>query len=77
MVWSQPQRPHSDARRLAAGERAGTLDFSEARETPPPAPCVLDGIDAFARIAPLLGIEPRMDLPSADQLILASVKETR
>jgi cell division protein FtsI (penicillin-binding protein 3) len=30
-----------------------------------------------ARIAPLLGIEPRMDLPSADQLILASVKETR
>jgi cell division protein FtsI (penicillin-binding protein 3) len=30
-----------------------------------------------ARIAPLLGIEPRMDLPSADQLILASAKETR
>ncbi len=30
-----------------------------------------------ARIAPLLGIEPRMDLPSADHLILASAKESR
>jgi cell division protein FtsI (penicillin-binding protein 3) len=30
-----------------------------------------------ARIAPLLGIEPRMDLPPADQLILASMKESR
>src|ERR1700751_449416 len=30
-----------------------------------------------ARIAPLLGITPRMDLPNADQLILASVKESR
>jgi len=30
-----------------------------------------------ARIAPLLGIEPRLDLPTADQLILASVKENR
>jgi cell division protein FtsI (penicillin-binding protein 3) len=30
-----------------------------------------------ARIAPLLGIEPRIDLPPADQLILASVKESR
>jgi cell division protein FtsI (penicillin-binding protein 3) len=30
-----------------------------------------------ARIAPLLGIAPRMNLPSADQLILASVKESR
>ncbi len=30
-----------------------------------------------ARIAPLLGIEPRMDLPNADNLILASVKESR
>jgi cell division protein FtsI (penicillin-binding protein 3) len=30
-----------------------------------------------ARIAPLLGIEPRLDLPTADQLILASVKESR
>ncbi len=30
-----------------------------------------------ARIAPLLGIEPRMDLPNADRLILASVKESR
>ncbi len=29
------------------------------------------------RIAPLLGIEPRMDLPPADQLILASLKESR
>ena len=28
----------------------------------------------IARIAPLLGIEPRMDLPPADQLILAKVK---
>ncbi len=30
-----------------------------------------------ARIAPLLGIAPRMDLPTADQLILASMKENR
>ena len=30
-----------------------------------------------ARIAPLLGIEPRMDLPTADNLILASMKESR
>jgi cell division protein FtsI (penicillin-binding protein 3) len=30
-----------------------------------------------ARIAPLLGIEPRMDLPPADHLILASAKESR
>jgi len=29
------------------------------------------------RIAPLLGIEPRYDLPPADRLILASAKETR
>jgi cell division protein FtsI (penicillin-binding protein 3) len=31
----------------------------------------------IARIAPLLGIEPRFDLPTADRLILASAKETR
>ncbi len=30
-----------------------------------------------ARIAPLLGIEPRMDLPTAEHLILASAKESR
>jgi cell division protein FtsI (penicillin-binding protein 3) len=30
-----------------------------------------------SRIAPLLGIEPRMDLPTADRLILASMKESR
>ena len=30
-----------------------------------------------ARIAPLLGIAPRMDLPPADRLILASAKESR
>jgi cell division protein FtsI (penicillin-binding protein 3) len=30
-----------------------------------------------ARIAPLLGIAPRLDLPNADQLILASLKESR
>jgi cell division protein FtsI (penicillin-binding protein 3) len=30
-----------------------------------------------ARIAPLLDIEPRLDLPTADQLILASLKESR
>jgi cell division protein FtsI (penicillin-binding protein 3) len=30
-----------------------------------------------ARIAPLLGVEPRLDLPTADQLILASLKESR
>ena len=31
----------------------------------------------ISRIAPLLGIEPRFDLPTADRLILASSKETR
>ncbi len=30
-----------------------------------------------ARIAPLLGVEPRLDLPDADHLILASMKESR
>jgi cell division protein FtsI (penicillin-binding protein 3) len=30
-----------------------------------------------ARIAPLLGIEPRMDLPTADRLILATARESR
>ncbi len=30
-----------------------------------------------ARIAPLLGIAPRLDLPDADHLILASMKESR
>jgi cell division protein FtsI (penicillin-binding protein 3) len=30
-----------------------------------------------ARIAPLLGIRPRLDLPDADHLILASLKESR
>jgi cell division protein FtsI (penicillin-binding protein 3) len=29
----------------------------------------------IARIAPLLGIEPRLDMPPADQLILAKVKQ--
>jgi cell division protein FtsI (penicillin-binding protein 3) len=31
----------------------------------------------IARIAPLLGIEPRFELPPAERLILASAKETR
>jgi len=31
----------------------------------------------IARIAPILGIEPRFELPPADRLILASAKETR
>jgi cell division protein FtsI (penicillin-binding protein 3) len=35
------------------------------------------GAAVVRRIAPLLGIEPRMDLPTADRLILASVKESR
>jgi cell division protein FtsI (penicillin-binding protein 3) len=35
------------------------------------------GGKVVARIAPLLGIEPRMDLPPANQLILASLKESR
>jgi cell division protein FtsI (penicillin-binding protein 3) len=30
-----------------------------------------------ARIAPLLGVRPRLDLPDADHLILASLKESR
>ena len=35
------------------------------------------GAEVIRRIAPLLGIEPRMDLPPADQLILASLNESR
>jgi cell division protein FtsI (penicillin-binding protein 3) len=35
------------------------------------------GGKVVARIAPLLGIEPRMDLPPAEQLILASLNESR
>ena len=35
------------------------------------------GGKVIERIAPLLGIEPRMDLPPADQLILASIKPSR
>ena len=31
----------------------------------------------IARIAPLLGIEPRSDLPAADRLILATAKATQ
>jgi len=31
----------------------------------------------IARIAPLLGLEPRFDLPTADRLILASARESR
>jgi cell division protein FtsI (penicillin-binding protein 3) len=31
----------------------------------------------ISRIAPLLGLEPRLDLPPADELILASAKEAR
>ena len=29
------------------------------------------------RVAPLLGMEPRFDLPPADRLLLASIKESR
>jgi cell division protein FtsI (penicillin-binding protein 3) len=35
------------------------------------------GGKVIARVAPLLGLEPRLDLPPADQLILAASKETR
>jgi cell division protein FtsI (penicillin-binding protein 3) len=31
----------------------------------------------IARVAPLLGLEPRLDLPTADKLILATQRETR
>jgi hypothetical protein len=31
----------------------------------------------IGRVAPLLGIEPRFDLPKADQLILAKAVESR
>jgi cell division protein FtsI (penicillin-binding protein 3) len=35
------------------------------------------GGKVVARIAPLLGIEPRFDLPDSDKLILASIRESR
>jgi cell division protein FtsI (penicillin-binding protein 3) len=35
------------------------------------------GGKVIARIAPLLGIEPRFDLPPAERLILAASKESR
>ena len=31
----------------------------------------------IARIAPILGLEPRLDLPPADKVILAATKEVR
>ena len=31
----------------------------------------------IARVAPLLGLEPRFELPKSDQLILASARESR
>jgi cell division protein FtsI (penicillin-binding protein 3) len=31
----------------------------------------------MTRIAPLLGLEPRFDLPPADRLILAAAKDAR
>jgi cell division protein FtsI (penicillin-binding protein 3) len=31
----------------------------------------------ISRVAPLLGVEPRFELPPADRLILASVKDSR
>ena len=33
----------------------------------------VSGVAVIGRIAPLLGLEPRFDLPPADKLILASV----
>ncbi|HVX92253.1 MAG TPA: penicillin-binding protein 2 [Xanthobacteraceae bacterium] len=33
--------------------------------------------NVIARIAPFLGLQPRFDLPTADRLLLASVKESR
>ena len=35
------------------------------------------GANVLSRIAPLLGIEPRFDLPPADKLILANIKDGR
>ena len=35
------------------------------------------GGKVIARIAPLLGIEPRFDLPPSDRLILATARESR
>ncbi len=35
------------------------------------------GGDVIARIAPLLGVEPRFDLPPSDRLILAASKTTQ
>jgi cell division protein FtsI (penicillin-binding protein 3) len=35
------------------------------------------GGNVIARIAPLLGIEPRFDLPPSDRLILAASKATQ
>lgn len=37
--------------RLAAGERTGTLDFSKARETPPPVSSALNGTDKLLEAA--------------------------
>jgi cell division protein FtsI (penicillin-binding protein 3) len=35
------------------------------------------GARVIERVAPLLDIQPRFNLPKADQLLLASAKETR
>ena len=53
--------PQPRRKRMASRPRAGMRCRPAARWS--------------ARIAPLLGIEPRMDLPPADQLILASAEQ--
>jgi hypothetical protein len=35
------------------------------------------GAQVIARVAPLLDMPPRFDLPKADQMLLVSAKETR
>ena len=50
----------------------GTFGFATAGWNAAPTVAKVIG-----RVAPLLGIEPRFDLPKADQLILAKAVESR
>lgn len=56
---------------LAAGDRAGTLDFSAARDTPPPAPRVLEGVDELAQAARVIrAVEQGGEIPQEFSALL-------
>ena len=64
--------------RAQAFAQGNVLNYTPPRKVvAKPGAAVLANVKAGARTAPLLGLEPRFDLPAADRLILASAKEAR